>query len=160
MKPESTSARVAKIIRALLKEKYPEIKFQVRASRFSGGDAVDIDWIDGPTRGDVDALVSPYNQGRATDRRDHPTVSFVQSHRGLSEPIMRSIIDEVNEAHGTQLALVDGRFENDVRIMTGFVSQDVHRTSMTIAYAPCPCGTNPEREDRYCGTCGSRVQAA
>lgn len=47
-------------IRTELKRNFPNVKFSVRYSSFSGGDSYDISWYDGPLREDVDAIVGKY----------------------------------------------------------------------------------------------------
>ena len=49
----------AKIIRKELKAAFPGVKFSVKTGR-SGFDIVRVEWIDGPTRSEVDALMRKY----------------------------------------------------------------------------------------------------
>jgi hypothetical protein len=60
------TAETAKMIRASLKKAFPGVTFSVRISRYAGGSSINIDWIDGPTKGMVDALVGSY-QGKGFD---------------------------------------------------------------------------------------------
>ena len=53
-------AETAKMIRKVLKGKFPNTKFSVRSSRYAGGSSISISWFDGPTAKDVDAIVKPY----------------------------------------------------------------------------------------------------
>ena len=53
----------AKNIRIELAEAFRGVKFSVRSSRFSGGDAIDISWTDGPTSKQVEAITSKYAAG-------------------------------------------------------------------------------------------------
>ena len=48
----------AKCIRAVLKAKYPETKFSVRSSRYSGGSSITAYWHDGPLS--IDEILKPY----------------------------------------------------------------------------------------------------
>ena len=50
-------------IRKELKRLWPEIKFSVRGESFSGGDAIDISWTDGPTEKQVNKITGKYVQG-------------------------------------------------------------------------------------------------
>lgn len=50
----------AKLVRMMLKRKFPEVRFGVRCSRYSGGSSIDVRWTDGPRSGDVDAVVGVY----------------------------------------------------------------------------------------------------
>lgn len=53
-------ADTAKLVRAVLKENCPAIKFSVRSKSYSGGASIDISWTDGPTEADVNALVGRF----------------------------------------------------------------------------------------------------
>jgi hypothetical protein len=53
----------AKNIRTELQRAFPGIKFSVKSRRFSGGDAIDVSWTDGPTSGQVDAIIDRYSAG-------------------------------------------------------------------------------------------------
>lgn len=55
------AADAAKLIRKQLKERWPEIKFSVRTQH---GDSVYVDWTDGPTAKEVEAIGSQYASGR------------------------------------------------------------------------------------------------
>lgn len=47
-------------IRTELKRAFPGVKFSVRYDSFSGGDSYDVDWTDGPTTKQVDAIIDKY----------------------------------------------------------------------------------------------------
>lgn len=53
----------AKNCRIELKAAFPGVKFSVRTSRFSGGDSMDVQWIDGPTSDQVSSIVDRYSAG-------------------------------------------------------------------------------------------------
>ena len=57
---------VAKLVRAHLKREFPAVKFSVRSKKYSGGCSIDIDWTDGPTSREVDAIGKLY-QGASFD---------------------------------------------------------------------------------------------
>lgn len=50
-------ADVAKMIRPLLKRAFPETKFSVRISRYSGGCSIAVHWVDGPISNAVEDIV-------------------------------------------------------------------------------------------------------
>lgn len=54
------AADVAKIVRKALKAAFPGVKFSVRTDKYAGGSSVDVDWQDGPTIKQVDALVQRF----------------------------------------------------------------------------------------------------
>jgi hypothetical protein len=60
-------ADCAKIVRWELKNLFPDTKFSVNISRFSMGNSMEIDWFDGPTRQDVEAVVMKYKYSHIED---------------------------------------------------------------------------------------------
>lgn len=50
----------AKLIRKALKSCFPDTKFSVRSSRYSGGASIDVRWTDGPAEPDVKRVVERY----------------------------------------------------------------------------------------------------
>lgn len=55
-----------KLLRRQLAAAFPGIKFSIRGSRYSGGSSTNIDWIDGPTQEQVEAISKAYS-GRGFD---------------------------------------------------------------------------------------------
>lgn len=53
----------AKNIRIELARAFPEIKFSIKSRRFSGGDAIDVSWMDGPNGDQVDEILDKYSAG-------------------------------------------------------------------------------------------------
>lgn len=101
-KQMSTHAHASKLIRADLKKAFPKVKFSVRSRTYSGGDSIDVRWIDGPSAKDVDAIIGVYQEGHFdgmtdsynyTNRRtDIPQVSYVFSHRADSTAKIKASI--------------------------------------------------------------------
>lgn len=50
-------------IRTELKKAFPGVKFSVRSDSFSMGNSIDIDWTDGPSRAEVEAITDKYEYG-------------------------------------------------------------------------------------------------
>ncbi|MDE2980843.1 MAG: hypothetical protein OXU74_06575 [Gemmatimonadota bacterium] len=50
----------AKLVRAALKRKFPDVRFSVRCDRYSGGSSIDVRWTNGPRERDVDAVIGVY----------------------------------------------------------------------------------------------------
>ena len=55
-----STADTAKAIRLVLRETFPKVKFSVRSHVYSGGSAIRISWIDGPTTKAVDEAVGVF----------------------------------------------------------------------------------------------------
>lgn len=100
-------------IRTELKKNFPNTKFSVRYSSFSGGDSYDIDWTDGPTTKQVDAIVKKYSDMHpdSYSMGDYwdcvpsifnalfGSVGYVMTHRDISEEAVGKVIEEL-EATG------------------------------------------------------------
>jgi hypothetical protein len=105
------SARCAKAIRIELKAKYPQIKFTIRSKNFAGGNSVDIDWIDGPARKDVEEIVGKYQYGHfdgmidcyemSNVRKDIPQAQFVMTQRNYSDAAKKIISDIIAKEWNT-----------------------------------------------------------
>jgi hypothetical protein len=55
-----TAAETAKFVRTALKTAFPGQKFSVRSKTYAGGASLSVNWEDGPTERDVDAVVDIY----------------------------------------------------------------------------------------------------
>ena len=97
----------AKLIRDVLKESFPGVKFSVKTKTYSGGASIDIYWTDGPS----DALVSPicdlfsgayfdgmidykgYRTHMLDGERVHFGADYTFTHRDYSPPLIQKAID-------------------------------------------------------------------
>lgn len=59
-----SAAETAKLVRAALKRNFPGVKFSVKSETYSGGASINVYWIDGPTRKQVEAVTGNYAGGR------------------------------------------------------------------------------------------------
>jgi len=94
----------AKEIRRILKRHFPETRFKVRSSSFSGGSAIDIRWVDGPKESQVQELVRPFQYGHfdasidlyeySNVRDDLPQAKYVNCFREMSDELCWRILDE------------------------------------------------------------------
>ncbi|MGG0315589.1 MULTISPECIES: LPD29 domain-containing protein [Bacillus cereus group] len=55
------ATETAKKIRKELKKAFPEVKFSVRSSSYSGGSSVDVNWEDGPMQEEVERVTEKFN---------------------------------------------------------------------------------------------------
>jgi hypothetical protein len=95
MKKLSTHAQAAKLIRQELKQQFPITKFSVTSKSYSGGNSIDVDWVDGPTTKAVETIINKYQYGHfngmediyeySNTRKDIPQVKFVFVHRTISD---------------------------------------------------------------------------
>lgn len=53
-------AETAKLVRTALHKKFPEVKFSVRSSVYSGGASIDVSWVLGPTAKEVEHIAKQY----------------------------------------------------------------------------------------------------
>lgn len=60
----------SKNLKRELRDAFPKIKFSVRASSYSGGDSIDINWIDGPTSEEIEKIANKYQHGSFNGMED------------------------------------------------------------------------------------------
>lgn len=109
MKQPSSHALCAKAIRNELKKAYPNTKFSVTSESFSMGNAVRINWDNGPTVEMVDAITGKYEYGHfdgMTDsyeysnrRNDIPQIKYVTTNRTVTNDIQEAIFDHLKKTH-------------------------------------------------------------
>ena len=101
-----------KNIRMELKRNFPHTKFSVRYESFSGGDAYNIDWTDGPTVKQVDEIVKKYgdrhpdkySQGDYWDTHIsvfnslYGSVGYVMTQKDVSEEACAQIEGQLRQA--------------------------------------------------------------
>lgn len=66
----SDHARGAKNIRKELRKRFPGVTFRVRSESYSGGDSINVDWTDGPTREAVEKVTGKYQEGSFDGMQD------------------------------------------------------------------------------------------
>ena len=164
----STQAQAAKRIRTDLKRAFPGVKFSVKSDSFAGGDAVRINWIDGPTTSQVDALTNQYQYGsfdgmidlyeNTNSRKDIPQTKYVQTSRGYSDERHLEALAYLNKRYGVDLETNErGHIHHNARLFdtwaTTYAYGHMAKQSMV-----CTCGTDPVLGDAYCGECGQPLQ--
>lgn len=114
MKKYYSTAEVAKLIRQVLKEAFPTIKFSVRSKTYSGGSSIDIGYTDGPAPSQVEALVKKFQgkyfcgmtdyEGFEYSALDGVEVTFGVSYifvsRKKSVAFMTSVVAKVSAKYG------------------------------------------------------------
>ena len=105
----SNQAKVAKLIRKELKEKYPEIKFVVRSSSFSGGDDVNVDYTNGVPADEIRKIINKYQAGSfdgMTDMYNYdydktgPTSKYIFANRHISEDVWEKTKIDIAKSYG------------------------------------------------------------
>lgn len=66
----SSAAMAAAAIREKLKSQFPGIKFSVTSENFAGGNAVRVDWSDGPTEDEVQTITGKHQYGKFNGMED------------------------------------------------------------------------------------------
>ena len=121
----------AKNIRIELKKKWPSVKFSVTSESFSGGNAVNVGWVDGPTTEAVNKILNKYEGGSFDGMTDSYTYSkapwsdtfghakYIHSSRELSRAMFERAIKETGlagvveeSARGHAWIVRDGNHEN------------------------------------------------
>ena len=90
---QTKTKEAAKMIKKVLKKKFPSIRFKVYPEKFVGGDAVHIRWVDGVKEDGVWQEVRIFQYGNfvwrmyiENNRRDDiPQARYVQLHRRISK---------------------------------------------------------------------------
>lgn len=103
---KTTAAQTAQVIRKELKQSFPDIVFSVRSENFTGGNAVNIDYTDGPRIEEVEKIVRKYEYGQfdgmqdlyeyTNVRKDIPQVKYIMVYRQMSKETEQKIIDKVS----------------------------------------------------------------
>lgn len=99
---KTAAANCAAAIRAELKAAFVGVKFSVTSDTFSGGNSVHIDWTDGPTVKEVEAITSKYQYGHfngmedlyedSNSREDIPQAKYIQEQRRMSDTAKADIL--------------------------------------------------------------------
>ena len=131
-----TCAETAKLIRPVLKSTFPGVKFSVRSDTYAGGASIRIRWTDGPTRKEVDRVVSRYAGATFDGMRDlkeykAPTImagpdgelrevsfgaNYIFTDRDISLELALKIRDELVETWGEPANLEITAGEHFLRI--------------------------------------------
>jgi len=105
----------SKNLRRELKDAFPETKFSVRSSSFSGGDDINVNWTDGPTTEEVEKISGKYQQGNFNGMEDiyeysgsvWPNVfggaKYVMTSRSSSNEAYLQAVAEVEREWGIKL---------------------------------------------------------
>ena len=173
IKTQSEHARCASAIRRLLKQQYPTVKFSVRSEIYSGGDAVRIEYTDGPPTEAIDRLVRQYEAGTFdgmidlyeynNSNPDLPQVKYITTHRSYSRQAIRECMEHVNAYYGTSMVFDDVsgwiKAGTDSWVeQAGFWSTTLIQQYQVRRTMVCPpCGAAAHITDDFCGECGERI---
>ena len=97
----------AKAVKAELTKIYPAIKFEVRSENFSMGNAVRINYTDGPTINEIEKTTNKYQYGHfngmediyenSNRRDDLPQAKYVSVSRSMSETTKQTLIEKLSK---------------------------------------------------------------
>ena len=147
---------VGKNIRTELKRNFPGVKFSVRFDSFSGGDEFSICWEDGPTKEQVDLVVSKYQNHHSDFTGDYwdydPSefnnlfggVSYVSIDRTITEKAieaMRKKYPDLTEENKTTYHFEEER--------AGFYAREnaSHSVESILRVAACYVDFTPKRKE-------------
>jgi hypothetical protein len=100
------SAQAAKAVRAALKVAFPGMKFAVRCENYSGGNAVRINWTNGPaveaveeigrnfTAGSFNGMTDSYEYKAKADRTG-PTAMYVTTSRSIDQALQTKVVEDL-----------------------------------------------------------------
>lgn len=109
-KHRTEAALATAAIRTELKATFPRVKFRIRSDNFSGGDSVDIEYMDAMPAAEVEAIAGKYQYGHfdgmtdsyeySNKREGIPQVRFVTVQRRMSEDAKVRIKAEIMRSYG------------------------------------------------------------
>jgi hypothetical protein len=98
----------AKNIRIELRRAFPGVKFTVNTKQYSGGNSINVRWIDGPTTAQVDDIIKAYSAGHFDGMTDcyeyrgdrafteaFGSAKYVFSERDYSDKMLERVIGRV-----------------------------------------------------------------
>lgn len=94
---------------------FPGVKFSIKTRRFSGGDAIDVSWIDGPTSKQVDEIIDRYSAGSfdgMTDCYNYGRNAWIEAFGDAK--YVHSRRDMSDEAIGRAIRLARSKYGADV----------------------------------------------
>jgi len=125
----SNHAKAAKKIRIELKTNFPGVTFSVKSRCYTGGTSVDVEWLDGPGKDQVDIITSKYQQGHfnsmediyeySNKKSDLPQVKYIQIHRDWSYETLTKMKEYIKFNYEGWENIKDGQYNpkwnNDIK---------------------------------------------
>ena len=103
-------AETAKLVRQAVKQAFPDVKFSVRSTSYSGGSSVRVGWTDGPQTAEVDKVVQPCAEGYSS--------RYVFTEREFSDKYRKEL-----ESAVLFLAVASGPFDGNRRYEFGVIPE-------------------------------------
>lgn len=142
---------------------FPGIKFSIKTRRFSGGDAIDVSWTDGPTSKQVDEIIDRYSAGSFDGMQDLYEYSrnawtdafgdgkYVHSRREMSDAAIGRAIRLLRSKFGAEKvgddvtveAYRSGALRMRPMLLGGFGCYDLSDEIGQAAYRQCYALTKP-----------------
>lgn len=140
---------------------FPGVKFSIKTRRFSGGDAIDVSWTDGPTSKQVDEIIDRYSAGSFNGMEDIYNYSrnawieafgdakYVHSRRDMSDAAIERAIRLVSSKYelpaGVEISVAAYRKGELWRAPFdgGWMKQNVQDLVSEAAYRQCYALTKP-----------------
>ena len=110
---KTTYAQAAQSIKKELVAKFPGVKFSVKSEGFPMGNAVDINWTNGPTVAQVEKISSRYEEGRFDGMygtyeyyKNRPktkgSAKYVHAHRHIDKEGYNAMVRDLRELNGVE----------------------------------------------------------
>ena len=112
-------------IKQTLRSAFPDVRFSVRLSRYSGGHSIDVNWTDGPTDKQIKAILDRFDGqgfdgmtdcsfycGERTYKGERIDLNsgYVRGGRSYSRELMRMVADRVCSEMGIEPPALDERY--------------------------------------------------
>jgi hypothetical protein len=98
-------AQASQQIKKILKKEFPKTKFSVKSSNFTGGNSIDVSWVDGVSRKKVEKLISYFQYGKFNGqdevyehtncRNDIPQTKYLCCSREISDEFYFLKLEEI-----------------------------------------------------------------
>lgn len=166
-----TCVETAKLIRAVLKESFPAIKFSVKSSQYAGGASISIYYNNGPTEKQVKSVISVFEGSYFDGMQDYKGqnyanlngeevkfgADFVFVNRYLTSEFLTGVIVEVCNLYGfdnevtlyvskcDQSAGISNVSENADSLKRGFAPYDIQKLIYSKAGETSFCESQPSK---------------
>lgn len=111
--PGQSCVIAAKNIRVELKKAFPKVKFSVKSESFAGGNAIRVNWEDGPTSAQVEEITSKYKAGTFDGMTDcynyqfsywseaFGNAKYITTSRTVSDELVERALTALKAKYGT-----------------------------------------------------------
>lgn len=108
----------AKLVRKELKKAFPNQKFSVKSSKYSGGSSIDVDWRDGAAYNKVEAVAGHFKGSNFDGMQDMKISNgqpycndFIFFHRDISDVFVQMECARIANEHGMDIEITESTMQ-------------------------------------------------